>query len=66
MIRLNEFNNTKKSSYKEIFRKWYKMCQGTDGCGFYGTDTVDEQLAIQNLLGLSNEDFLKEKSRKMK
>ena len=25
--------------------------------GCYGTDTVDEQLAIQNLLGLSNDEF---------
>ena len=40
-----------------------KCVQGTDGCGFYGSDTFDEQLALQNLLGLTNNDF--EKVRKV-
>jgi hypothetical protein len=34
-----------------------KCLQGTDGCGFYGIDTIDEQLALTNLVGLTNEEF---------
>jgi hypothetical protein len=33
--------------------------QGTDGCGIYGTDTFDEQLALHNLLELDDSDFEK-------
>ena len=33
--------------------------QGTDGCGFYGVDTIDEQLALYNLLNLDSDDFAK-------
>ena len=30
---------------------------GTDGCGLYGTDGIDEQLALMNLLKVSDEQF---------
>lgn len=58
-VRLNNLSNLKNHPIKKYLDNDVKCVQGTDGCGFYGTDTVDEQLAIQNLLGLSNEDFLK-------
>ena len=58
-VRLNNLSNLKNHPIKKYLDNDIKCVQGTDGCGFYGTDTVDEQLAIQNLLGLSNEDFLK-------
>ena len=56
-VRLNNLSNLKNHPIKKYLENDIKCVQGTDGCGFYGTDTVDEQLAIQNLLGLSNEDF---------
>ena len=34
-----------------------KCVQGTDGNGFYGTDTFDEQLALRNLLGVTDAEF---------
>ena len=58
-VRLNNLSNLKNHPIKKYLENDIKCVQGTDGCGFYGTDTVDEQLAIQNLLELSNEDFLK-------
>ena len=58
-VRLNNLTKLKNHPIKKYLDNDIKCVQGTDGCGFYGTDTVDEQLAIQNLLGLSNEDFLK-------
>ena len=58
-VRLNNLSNLKNHPIKKYLDNDIKCVQGTEGCGFYGTDTVDEQLAIQNLLGLSNEDFLK-------
>lgn len=36
-----------------------KCVQGTDGGGMYGSDTFDEQLALQNLLELSDDEFAK-------
>lgn len=58
-VRLNNLSNLKNHPIKKYLDNNIKCVQGTDGGGCYGTDTVDEQLAIQNLLGLSNEDFLK-------
>lgn len=58
-VRLNNLSILKNHPIKTYLKNNIKCVQGTDGCGFYGTDTVDEQLAIQNLLGLSNDDFLK-------
>lgn len=58
-IRLNNLNNLKIHPLKTYLSNGVKCVQGTDGCGFYGIDTIDEQLALQNLLGLSDEDFEK-------
>ena len=58
-VRLNNLSNLKNHPIKKYLDNDIKCVQGTDGGGCYGTDTVDEQLAIQNLLGLSNDDFIK-------
>ena len=58
-VRLNNLSNLKNHPIKKYLDNDINCVQGTDGGGCYGTDTVDEQLAIQNLLGLSNDDFLK-------
>ncbi len=62
-VRLNNLSNLSKHPIKTYLKNNIKCVQGTDGCGFYGVDTIDEQLALQNLLELSNEDF--EKMRKV-
>ena len=62
-VRLNNLNNLDKHPLKTYLKNNIKCVQGTDGCGFYGTDAIDEQLALQNLLNLNEEDF--EKMRKV-
>lgn len=58
-VRLNNLTSLKKHPIKKYLENNIKCVQGTDGCGAYGVDTIDEQLALQNLLELSNEDFEK-------
>ena len=58
-IRLNNLSNIDIHPLKTYLKNDLKCVQGTDGCGFYGSDTIDEQLALQNLLNLNDEDFLK-------
>lgn len=62
-IRLNNLNDLTRHPLKTYIENGVKCVQGTDGCGFYGSDTVDEQLALHNLVGLTDEDF--EKMRKV-
>lgn len=56
-VRLNNLCNLSLHPIKTYLKNGIKCVQGTDGCGFYGVDTIDEQLALQNLLGLTDEDF---------
>jgi len=58
-VRLNNLSNLELHPLKTYLKNDVRCVQGTDGCGFYGVDTIDEQLALQNLLGLTNEDFEK-------
>ena len=62
-VRLNNLSNLSLHPIRKYLDAGVKCVQGTDGCGFYGIDTIDEQLALQNLLHLSNKDF--EKMRKV-
>lgn len=58
-VRLNNLSIVNKHPLKQYLKNGVKCVQGTDGCGFYGTDTMDEQLALYNLLGLDDSDFAK-------
>ncbi|MBQ2836352.1 MAG: adenosine deaminase [Clostridia bacterium] len=58
-VRLNNISDLTNHPIKKFLRNGVKCVQGTDGCGFYGSDTFDEQLALQNLLGLTENDFAK-------
>ena len=58
-IRLNNLSDLTNHPIKTFLKNEIKCVQGTDGCGMYGTDTFDEQLALHNLLGLTDEDFAK-------
>ena len=62
-VRLNNLSNLSLHPVRKYLDADVKCVQGTDGCGFYGIDTIDEQLALQNLLHLTNDDF--EKMRKV-
>ena len=52
-------DNVKNHPIKTFLKSDVKCVQGTDGCGMYGSDTFDEQLALQNLLELSDNEFAK-------
>ena len=56
-IRLNNLSDISNHPLKKYLKNGIKCVQGTDGCGFYGIDTIDEQLALQNLLNISEEEF---------
>ena len=58
-VRLNNLSDLSKHPLKKYLNNDIKCVQGTDGCGFYGIDTIDEQLALQNLIGLNEDDFMK-------
>ncbi len=57
-VRLNNLSNLKNHPMKKYLNAGIKCVQGTDGCGFYGIDTIDEQIALRNLLGITDEEFL--------
>ena len=56
-VRLNNLNALENHPLKQYIENGVRCVQGTDGCGFYGSDTIEEQLALQNLLGLKDKDF---------
>jgi len=58
-VRLNNLSDLGNHPIKKFLANGVKCVQGTDGCGFYGSDTFDEQLALQNLLGLKENDIAK-------
>ena len=58
-VRLNNLTDLERHPLKQYLAAGVRCVQGTDGCGFYGSDTMDEQLALHNLIGLSDEDFAK-------
>ena len=60
-VRLNNLSKIENHPLKKYLAEGVKCVQGTDGCGLYGSDTIDEQLALKNLLGLESQDFEKMK-----
>ena len=56
-VRLNNLTELEKHPLKQYLASGVKCVQGTDGCGMYGSDAIDEQLALYNLIGLTDEDF---------
>ena len=58
-VRLNNLNEISRYPLKKYLNYGIKCVQGTDGCGFYGVDTIEEQLALSNLLGLKEQDLEK-------
>lgn len=56
-VRLNNLTGLKNHPLKYYLQHGVQCAQGTDGFGFYGTDTLEEQIALHNLLGLDSEEF---------
>ena len=60
-VRLNNLSRMTHHPIKRYLSEGIKCVQGTDGCGMYGTDSIEEQLALKNVIGLTSEDFAKMK-----
>ena len=56
-IRLNNLSTLENHPIKRFLKNGVKCVQGTDGNGFYGTNTFDEQLALRNLLCVTDSEF---------
>lgn len=57
-VRLNNLSTLDRHPLKQYLRGGVFCVQGTDGGAIYGTDSIDEQLALERLLDLSTEDML--------
>ncbi len=58
-VRLNNLTALSNHPLKQYLRGGVSCVQGTDGGAIYGTDSIDEQLALERLLDLSYDDMLK-------
>lgn len=61
-VRLNNLTDLESHPIKKYLANNVNCVQGTDGCGFYGTDCMEEQMALTNLINLTEEDLLKMKN----
>ncbi len=57
-VRLNNLSRLEHHPLRQYIRQGVSCVQGTDGGALYGTDSIDEQLSLNNLLNLSKEDFM--------
>jgi len=57
-VRLNNLSSLDHHPIREYLRAGVSCVQGTDGGAIYGTDSIDEQLALERLLGLTREEML--------
>ena len=60
-VRLNNLTGLRNHPIKKYINSGINCVQGTDGCGIYGTDTLEEQISLHNLLGLDENEFKKMK-----
>ncbi|WP_035766922.1 adenosine deaminase [Butyrivibrio sp. NC2002] len=56
-VRLNNLNSLDKHPLKQYLRQGIWCVQGTDGAALYGTSSVDEQLSLEKMLGLSDDEM---------
>ena len=60
-VRLNNLTDVENHPIKTYLKNGVNCVQGSDGCGIYGTDCMEEQMALTNLINLSEEEVLKMK-----
>jgi adenosine deaminase len=61
-VRLNNLTDMATHPLKKYLENGVSCVQGSDGCGFYGTDCMEEQMALTNLLNLSEEELMQMKN----
>ena len=57
-VRLNNLSTLDKHPLKQYIAAGIQCVQGTDGGALYGTDSIDEQLCLEKMLGLTREELL--------
>lgn len=57
-VRLNNLNSLEHHPLKQYLKQGIQCVQGTDGAALYGTNSIDEQLSLEKMLGLSESDQL--------
>ena len=58
-VRLNNLSAVRIHPLKKYLKAGIPCVQGTDGGALYGTDSIDEQLALIKMLDLSHEELIK-------
>lgn len=53
-VRLNNLNSLKNHPLKDYLKQGIWCVQGTDGAALYGTNSIDEELSLKTMLGLSD------------
>ena len=61
-VRLNNIIDLNTHPLKSYLSHGIACVMGTDGYGLYGTDSIDEQLALENFLKISPAEFLQMKA----
>ena len=56
-VRLNNLSRVENHPLKQYLHAGVACVQGTDGGALYGTNSIDEELALERLLSLSREDL---------
>ncbi|MBR3294557.1 MAG: adenosine deaminase [Oscillospiraceae bacterium] len=56
-VRLNNLSDLSQHPLKKYLREGIRCVQGSDGGALYGTNSIDEELALEKLLGLSREEL---------
>ena len=58
-VRLNNLSSMEEHPLRQYLDAGIHCVQGTDGGALYGTDSIDEQLSLEKMLGLSFEDQMR-------
>ncbi|MCR5416831.1 MAG: adenosine deaminase [Pseudobutyrivibrio sp.] len=56
-VRLNNLNTLENHPLKQYLKQGIACVQGTDGAALYGTSSIDEQLSLEKMLGLTDAEL---------
>ena len=67
-VRLNNLSSMERHPLRQYLRAGVSCVQGTDGGALYGANSIDEELSLEKLLGLSYEELrrMKESEEKIR
>ena len=57
-VRLNNLSQLERHPLRQYLAAGVPCVQGTDGAAVYGTDSIDEQLALQKMLDLTDDELV--------